>query len=216
MIVLFNGPPGTGKDVCADYVRNKFGFKKLSFKTKLFECTADQFGVCLEWFMKDYDNRVLKETPMQELKGYSRRQALIYTSEEVIKPAHGKSYFGKICANEIMFNPKLNYCFSDCGFYEEFTPLINTGEQIIIVQLTRDGCDFLNDSRRYLEGDLKTEYVLSHRTNINKDHIIPEKLQVPTYRIHNNDTQQSLETCLCTLFTKELNDYFDIKEKNIL
>lgn len=34
MIVLFNGPPGAGKDAAADFFKEK-GFKHLSFKYQL-------------------------------------------------------------------------------------------------------------------------------------------------------------------------------------
>jgi hypothetical protein len=59
MIILFNGPPASGKDCAADYFKAK-GFKHLSFKYQLFKETFKFFDVTEDWFMEDYDNRTVK------------------------------------------------------------------------------------------------------------------------------------------------------------
>lgn len=149
MIILFNGPPNSGKDACAEFVKNKFpDFEHLSFKDKLIDDTCFYYGVDRDWFMDQYDNRELKETPYAELGGLSKRQALIHVSEDIMKPTHGKSYFGDAVAAGM--TAEGYYVFSDCGFVEELEPLIRTGHSIVVVQIVREGCDFSNDSRRYL------------------------------------------------------------------
>ena len=104
MIVIFNGPPGAGKDEACLFFQT-IGYKHLSFKEELFKETFKFFGVSKEWFMNDYNNRSVKEMPVEELKidgvAVSRRDAMIYVSEEYVKPKFGNDYFGKQLSNHV-------------------------------------------------------------------------------------------------------------------
>lgn len=191
MIVIFNGPPRTGKDECCAYLIEK-GFEHLSFKKVLFQETCKYFGVDINWFMDGYNDRSVKETSSSYLQGYSRRESMIHVSENVIKPKYGKDFFGNEVANTIVEGK--DYCFSDGGFKEELVPIINKvgTKDLCLVQLTREGCDFSSDSRRYLNGTLINEYIIEKETPIIKSHILPENFSVRTYRIHNNGNVKEL------------------------
>lgn len=211
-VVIFNGPPGTGKDE-ACFAMKQTGFEHLSFKYHLFRATSELYGVSLEWFMNEYDDRSVKERPEHLLNGLSRREALIYVSEEVIKPKHGKDYFGLMAAKEMSLDK--DYCFSDGGFMEELIPIINKvgADNIYIVQLTRQGCDFSSDSRRYFNGNLVQEFVLESETQIAKNHILPKQFPVRTYRVHNNGSIKMFHEALEKIHDKELNDRKINKQK---
>lgn len=202
MIIICNGPPGSGKDEAASYFK-KHGFKHISFKHVLFKETIEYFGVPHDWFMRDYNDRKIKERPEKALGGLSRREALIHVSEEVIKPVEGLDFFGRCVANEI--EDGKDYAISDGGFIEELTPIINkigTGN-IVLVQLTRDGCDYSTDSRRYFDGNLIKEYVLNHQTPIKKQHVLPHKFAINTYRIHNNGAIEDFHGVLQEIYQSE-------------
>lgn len=191
MILIFNGPPGTGKDEAAAFFCNKFNFEHLSFKKQLFRETIKYFGVKESWFMDGYNNRSKKETKEPALKNHSRRTAMIYTSESVIKPNKGNDYFGQQVAEEIDLNK--NYVISDGGFVEELEPIIDKvgAENVAIVQLTRQGCDFRGDSRRYFDGKFAgeaSEIIINHETEIDNDFVLDMPAKLLTYRIHNNGT----------------------------
>ena len=81
MIILFNGPPGAGKDLAADFFKAR-GFKHLSFKYRLYTETIKYFNVDKEWFMERYEDRSLKEVPTSWLGNMSCREAMIYVSEK--------------------------------------------------------------------------------------------------------------------------------------
>jgi hypothetical protein len=203
-VIIFNGPPGTGKDEACLFFKN-LGYKHLSFKYHLFRATAQYFGVTLDWFMKDYDNREVKERKETLLYHRSRRDALIFVSEEIIKPRHGKDYFGVMAAKEMTAD--MDYCFSDGGFMEELIPIINNvgAENMSIVQLTRNGCDFSSDSRRYFNGNIVEEYVLGTETIIMKNHVLPKQFPIRTYRVHNNGTLDEFRSTLEKIHEKENN-----------
>ena len=208
MIVIFNGPPGTGKDEACLYFKN-LGYKHLSFKDELFKETFNFFDVSKEWFMEGYDNRSIKELPVPELhidgKSLSRRDAMIYVSEKYIKPKHGKEFFGTKLAEQI--EDSCFYCVSDGGFEEELTPVINKigADKVILVQLTRDGCDFSSDSRKYFNGSLIEEFVLRRETSISNFHILSKKFDIRTYRVHNNGTLEEFHGVLRAIHEKERN-----------
>lgn len=204
MIIIFNGPPGSGKDEAASYFKRR-GFKHLSFKYVLFKETVSFFGVDEEWFMNGYNDRSIKERPEDLLDGMSRREAMIYVSEEVTKPAFGQDIFGVHVASEV--EDGVNYAISDGGFVEELVPLINRvgAENMLLVQLTREGCDYSSDSRRYFNGKLFNQYVIRHETLINKEHVLPKEFPIRTYRVHNNGTLDEFHNVLHDIYEKECN-----------
>jgi hypothetical protein len=203
MIVIFNGPPGTGKDEACSWMQSNYGFVHLSFKYELFKAAISHFGVSKEWFMDGYNNRNVKEQKEDALGGMSRREAMIHVSEDVIKPKYGSDYFGVQAASQI--NGIDDYCFSDGGFVHELIPIINKSGvgKICIVQLTRDGCDFSSDSRRYFDGEMVEQFIIGKETKISKIHLLPHKFPIRTYRIHNNGTVEQFKTVLDIIYEKE-------------
>lgn len=208
-VIIFNGPPGAGKDEACLFFQN-LGYKHLSFKEELFRETFRFFGVSKGWFMKGYEDRSIKEKPVPELRisgqMLSRRDAMIYVSEKYIKPKYGKDYFGKKLSEHVTQDGL--FCVSDGGFQEELTPIINKfgAESITLVQLTREGCDFSSDSRRYFNGNLVQEFILGKETPIVKCHFLPDQFPIRTYRVHNNDSIESFRRTLQTIHEKESND----------
>lgn len=211
MIFVFNGPPSSGKDEGALFFKTSYNFKPRSFKYELFLKTMEYFSVSEEWFMKKYTEKE-KEIPEDLLGGRSRRAALIHVAEDIVKPNHGLDYFGNQAASNITLPG--NYCFSDSGFKEELQPLINKFgvENVIIIQLLRDGCDYSKDSRNYLTGQIVEEYILKKETKIDtgKEQLLP----VRTYRIHNNGTLKMFRETLEKIYKKECDGSKDPETKD--
>jgi len=203
LIIIFNGPPGSGKDEAAEYFK-QHGLKHFSFKQELFKETIAFFKVNEEWFMKGYEDRSVKEKPEKLLNGMSRRDAMIHVSEDIIKPRYGQSFFGDILASGV--DADTNCVISDGGFIEELNPVINKvgTENVILVQLTRDGCDYSTDSRRYFDGTVCDEFVIEYKTAIENKYILNHKFPIKTYRIHNNGSKESFHEVLHKIFSKEV------------
>lgn len=149
-VIIFNGPPSSGKDEACQFLLDEFSnTHHKMFKEHLFNCVMIIFNISRERFMELYDNRKTKDLPTKELKGFSPRSSMIYVSEDVIKPKFGKDYFGNVTAENL--EDGLNV-FSDGGFKEELLPVYNKcNGDMVIVQLHREGCNFDNDSRSYIE-----------------------------------------------------------------
>lgn len=163
-VIILNGPPGSGKDTIADYLeKERYVDKHIRFKDALFDITGAIYRTGAE-FVKSFSyDQVEKMKPREEFNGLSQREALIFVSENVIKPSYGKDYFGKAVAKTIQLhaafariedpnnlNGTLRYVTSDGGFKEEIEPLVGAGFKVILIRLHRDGCDFSKDSRKYL------------------------------------------------------------------
>lgn len=205
MIILFNGPPGSGKDHAAAYFK-QHDFKHLSFKYQLYIETIKYFGVDTTWFMNGYNDRYQKEVKCKQLDNMSRREAMIHVSEKIIKPKNGLDYFGRLVAAEI--NTEKNYCISDGGFIDELIPVLKKvgNDNFILVQLTRHGHDFSSDSRRYFDGNVTHELIVGSKTNIENKYVLPHKFNVKTYRVHNNGAVLEFERALQKIFINEINN----------
>jgi hypothetical protein len=202
MIIIFNGPPGSGKDEASAFLSINHGFKSISFKEQLFKETVKYFDVSLEWFMENYNDRIIKETKVPELDNLSRREALIYVSEEVIKPKYGNRHFGSCAADQI--DQVSSYCFSDGGFVDEIYPLIDTvgANAMCIVQLYRHECSYIGDSRGYVDGVLQEEYILGSKSEMSTQEV--SHLPIRMYQIHNNATISNFHQSIRSIVWAEI------------
>lgn len=96
--------------------------------------------------------------------GKTPRECYIAVAENLIKPLHGKDFFGKLLATEIR-NRQINFgmsiVISDCGFHKEVAALLEELKMpAILCKLKRDGHNFNKDSRSYLNRDaLPEQYI---------------------------------------------------------
>jgi hypothetical protein len=203
--IIFNGPPGSGKDEACLFLESNHGFKHISFKKQLIDDAVEHFGVSAKWFMNGYDIREIKEKKETSLGNRSRREALIHVSEDIVKPKYGDDYYGKCVAHRL--NSVADYCFSDGGFLSEVKALINSfgPDEICVVQLCRSGCTFEADSRYYITGLLQDEIILGTKTDIDQEPKSDEILPIRMYRIHNNATHGDFHQSIRTVLRKEAN-----------
>jgi len=157
--------------------------------------------------MEGYNDRDIKEREEFALDNLSRRQAMIHVSENVIKPVHGKDYFGQRVAEEIQEG--VNYAIADGGFIEELEPVIEKvgTENVVIVQLTREGHDYSTDSRRYFNGNLIKEFTIGFETPVDKAYVLKEELNLKTYRVHNNGSVRNFHNILTDIYNELKEDY---------
>ena len=144
--IILNGPPGSGKDVLGEALAKSIGADVKRFKDVLYSQTASFFGVPEKTLVSLATNRDTKEMPHPLFNGLSPREALIYVSEEVIKPIEGASYFGDRLVEDLEGITVI----TDGGFDEEVVPVVEKSDYTLIVQLRREGYTFDGDSRSYI------------------------------------------------------------------
>jgi hypothetical protein len=176
-IVLLNGPAGCGKNTVTAATTEHLHTVDRRCKDKLFKLVQELFCVSEERFWEIYNNREIKETPLpdfmlsgielaqlQSITGIpvnkmytlynnkisiSIREAMIYVSEIVCKPAFGEDYFGVARANTIQDN---EWAIDDsCGFDDEIKPTIDKlgQENVLLIRIKGRG-NFNNDSRKFI------------------------------------------------------------------
>lgn len=152
-VVIFNAPPSCGKDEVSKHLKQKYGVHHGEFKEQLFKLTKLIYDVSDDDWDAMYTTK-LKEEPSDLLDGKSPRQALIFVSENVIKPNFDKMYFGRSAAKRLKGGVTV---FSDGGFVEELIPVVNEADETFVIRIHRPGCSYAGDSRRYL-----TDHELTH------------------------------------------------------
>lgn len=164
-LVLFNGPPRSGKDTSRGMVeafsRRPFTSIRLDFKDTLLNSI-------------DYRYILQDDRPYEDIKASTPelRKILIDFSEKVIKPNLGEDYFAKRFVETILAyknsstSPKLVLC-ADVGFDIEIDTILKqiNPKDVYLIQLRRDGCSFLNDSRNYVKTTSLIENNVFHITN---------------------------------------------------
>lgn len=165
-IVLFNGPPGSGKDALASGIQARNGgvvsLEKFANPIKA-ACRAFYNLSEYDWAMIDNDQE-LKNRALPEFNGISCRQAQINMSELFAKPTHNKHIFGELCATRILHTTGYVFFITDSGFKEEAQSLINEfgTSNVTHVKLHRKGKTFEGDSRSYIELPSEIDTITLH------------------------------------------------------
>lgn len=156
-VIVFNGPPSSGKDTCANYVESNYGATHLRFKTHIYKLVSLMYNIDLEWFI-DIATDVDKKDVQIIKDGKTARQLLIHVSENIIKPAFGDNYFGITVGDTIATTDNTLFVISDSGFPDELISMMLGGKlvgaDITLVRLYREGCSFEHDSRDYISDNI--------------------------------------------------------------
>ena len=150
-IILFNGPPRSGKDTATRMALSMLGDKGAFYRfaeplKDAVHAMIGYAGVNCEHF-----NNVKNEVS-KEFFGMSPRQMYIWLSEEVLKPKFGKDYFARIAVTKIKQMAQDVVVIADCGFVSECQALGEEFgfENVHVVHMHRNGCSFAGDSRNYI------------------------------------------------------------------
>lgn len=184
-IVLLNGPPRCGKDTAASHLVPYMQFQKMKFAAPLKRAVCgllDMSESALENHKDEPFNILSRETqvPIDDYGGtkleYSEketpRRLLIDLSESFLKVKYGNSFFGRVAVREINRSAHSLIIFTDSGFIDETSVIIKQyrKENVLLIRLHREGCDFKSDSRSYLDNiagynvDIDNNGPLSHLT----------------------------------------------------
>jgi DNA polymerase III delta prime subunit len=180
--ILFNGPPGCGKDTAAAITRNYLdgkhhvrsfqAFKSAhhKFATPLKQAAHTLYGLpfSAEYYEKEFGYD-WKNKPQVEFFGKTPREIYISLSEDFAKVHGGQTFFGRIAARAISLDKSANvFVFSDSGFAAEAGPVIEKlgAVNVLIVEIERSGTSFVGDSRGYIGDDIRRSYANSDKLKI--------------------------------------------------
>jgi len=163
-IVIFNGPPRSGKDYAACAVQKYLGHDAcahIKMSQPLKNLVSTITGVSL------LDLEAEKEKPHAFGMHMSYRDAQIGLFESIAR-VMGRDWLGRAATSKIAKLDHENVVISDGGRSEEIVPLIDMfgGKNIMVVQLVRRGTSFQGDIRHYINDPrVHTEIVLNNSDN---------------------------------------------------
>lgn len=165
-LLLFNGPPRSGKDTAAMHLfknwqdfpwsRGECHFERMSFPNKA------AFAAITQTEMDEFHNNLryenIKGEPLEFLKYKSYRQFQIDFSETFMKPCYGQSIFARLLISRLLPIRDRNdtVVIPDCGFQTEVDTLSNALTafsklfNVHLIRVVRPGFDFSTDSRSYV------------------------------------------------------------------
>jgi len=164
-LVLFNGPPGCGKDTIVRGLTQYLKFSHLKFAAPIKRMACGLLDCDMSWLEANKDTFII---PFGYKHDITLRQFLIELSEKFFKPLYGDNVFGNLLWNEVKRAPNKLVLVSDCGFHSEVHRVVgNAGKaNCLIVRIHRSGHNFVGDSRSYLEdGICKTVDVYNTHTS---------------------------------------------------
>lgn len=156
-VIGFNGPPRSGKDSIADALRD-IVYRRCDIATHRAALSMPMRYVVYDligeiYTTKHYED--FKDVPNPLFKGETIRQAIIRLSEEFVKPTYGVDYWARYLhhQNRLWWGkvPCL-MVISDIGFQEE-CDYFREHSYFKNVHVHRNGIDWKNDSRTYVDGD---------------------------------------------------------------
>jgi DNA polymerase III delta prime subunit len=184
-VILFNGPPGSGKDTLAAELSNKLSYYDMEtinhkFAYAIKKPVKEMFNLTDKEYNKYFESPE-KDEPQTRFQNKTPREVLISFSEKWAKPLFGKRIFGTIAGQYIVNNylKDIDFViFSDCGFEEEVKGLADyVGEaNIVVFNLFRENTGFKNDSRNYVQNVSKYEAVVQNNSTpgeVVENQIIP-------------------------------------------
>jgi chloramphenicol 3-O-phosphotransferase len=144
IVVLLNGPPGSGKDTLANALCDAYpGVVHMQFKEALYDLVQSHYAISRDMII----DRKTKDTPLPAFNNMTPRDMMIHVAEHVIKVQFGPAYFAQTLARRLEFGTIA--VVSDCGFDVEVETLSNVCD-VVLVRLTRPGCTYQGDSRTEL------------------------------------------------------------------
>lgn len=149
-VILFNGPPRSGKDTYANellkYIPNAKIFHLAQILKDITHAALGLNNIPYNFFEEN------KDLPNITLYGKTPRECYIQMSEHFLKPLFGESYFIKKAIQYINDSDNLFWIIPDCGFdieVENLSTCLNF--KCFYIILDRDGKNFTNDSRKYVD-----------------------------------------------------------------
>lgn len=169
-VILFNGPPGSGKDTAALHVWSKrHNIVHLKFSGTMKSALPMLLGLS-KAEVQELEER--KNDGHELLGGMSWRQLQIDLSEKFVKPRLGVAEFGRIAVRQIKNSMSNLILFSDSGFAPEAWPVIQYvgAENVLLVHIHRPGHTFEGDSRSYIDLPNVTTVVIHNTGTLDAFH----------------------------------------------
>ena len=156
-ILFISAPPRAGKDSFCNVFCNLGVYENVicdRFAESLYQTIPRIFQIDPSEWEWIYENE--KSSPSHLLCGMTPREAMIWVSEDVIKPKFGKDFFGLKTVDRLKKTLYMQQqedhivLINGLGFYEEGKAVVDWigANNCYHLSISKKGCNYSNDSRR--------------------------------------------------------------------
>ena len=158
LLVLISGPPRSGKNRTGEYLGELLGAEHsdhFALSDALKRMAHAHYGLGAETGVFHFEDR--KDEPCNEFGGLTPRDAYIQYSENVLKPAFGRSHLGDIALRRVVSNRDegRTTMLSGVGFLDEVLAIVTAvgSEKTLHLKLSRPDSSHsaVTDSREALD-----------------------------------------------------------------
>lgn len=154
--ILFNGPPGSGKDAAAQHLLDSWlvSFHLKFASERVINGLADIFKQPPNFFK----SRGTKDFAcLGDSKDLTPRDLIIDFFENIGKKYWGEDVWAQLCYDDIvglhLAYETNDFVISDLGSTIELDTLAKQDDiALLVIRLHREGCNFDKDSRSYVDG----------------------------------------------------------------
>ena len=149
-VIYVNGFKRSGKDTVGEILHKHRHVSLFKAATPLYKAIQEVFSLSEGEWMDMYENA--KEKPSQALYGMTPREAMIWLSEDVMKPKFGDDFFGVSLGKRIMNSQCDVAVVTDSGYAKEIAACMNAlpFHQHHLIYLYRTGTTNKGDSREII------------------------------------------------------------------
>jgi hypothetical protein len=171
-VIIFNGPPGSGKDTGALIVYNYLMIhaeylrpRHITFMEPVKRAAHSLYNIH-EWPPNYFDQPYFperhkqKDVPHGEFFGLTPREAYTHVAD-CAKGKHGDEFLGFVMRRRMRQSSGcMVFIISDCGFIEELAPVVRlVGESnVLFIELVAAGKNYDNDVREDLRVDVAARF----------------------------------------------------------
>lgn len=170
MIIAFTGKKGSGKDLCANYLVNKYNFVKKTFAEPLKKAGQVLFLLNDEQLNGTQE---VKELPDPKWYNASSRQILQFLGTDLLRnqlnnimPGINEDYFVKYFEIWHKNNNKINIVISDLRFLNESNYIKNNNGYIIKINRSSMYDDYHISENEFK--DIKEDFIIDNNDTIEK------------------------------------------------
>jgi len=149
-LILFNGPPGSGKDECARHMYKRTTVHWFRYSQPIKDGIRAMFALTEAEYA---DAEKKKDEPSKMFFGKTFREVQISFSEQWAKVFFSNQIFGHLALRRVKKSISTVFVCSDSGFATEVEPFFQHfhKDDVLLIKLHRPGKSFSADSRNYID-----------------------------------------------------------------